>query len=137
MRADDREREDAVASLRKHYVSGRIGLHEFSDRVDLALRARSRAEVGVALRELPLVWEDLPLAVRTGARKTVRGARRLALLFVVTWLWIAMSIVVAFAFGVATVAGEPSGYGLLAFPGVWVLATFGLWRFWRHRAARA
>jgi hypothetical protein len=91
----------------------------------------------VALRELPLVWEDLPLAVRTGARKTVRGARRLALLFVVTWLWIAMSIVVAFAFGVATVAGEPSGYGLLAFPGVWVLATFGLWRFWRHRAARA
>ena len=71
------------------------------------------------------MWEDLPLAVRTGARKTVSGARRVALLFFVTWLWIAMSIVVAFAFGVAAVVGEPSGYGLLAFPGVWALATFG------------
>ena len=137
MRTGDREREDAVAALRRHYVGGRLTLGEFSDRVQCVLQARSRADLGVALRDLPLVWEDVPITVRTGVRSLVRGGRRLGLLLVITWLWLGMSLVLALALAIALIVGEPSTLAILAFPLVWGLATYRLWRMWRHASARA
>jgi hypothetical protein len=137
MRAGDREREDAVASLRRHYVSGRLTLSEFSDRVQFVLQARSRADVGVALRDLPLVWEDAPIGLRTGVRSVIRGGRRLALLLAIVWLWSAMSLVLVVALVVALVVGDSSTLVLLVFPLIWGLATYRLWRVWRNGAARA
>src|SRR5690242_10260866 len=40
-RASDAEREQAVVALRSHLLAGRLTLDEFSDRVELALRATS------------------------------------------------------------------------------------------------
>jgi hypothetical protein len=53
LRVADADRERAVVELREHAVAGRLTLEEFSERVDQAYAARTRAELDVVLRELP------------------------------------------------------------------------------------
>ena len=53
LRVSDFDREQTVAALRDHLLAGRLTLDEFSERVEIAYRAR----VG---RELAQVAEDLP-----------------------------------------------------------------------------
>ncbi len=69
LRASDAEREEAVALLREHAGSGRLEVAELSDRVDAVYAARTRAEVGGSLR-------DLPAIAPPGRREAVRARDR-------------------------------------------------------------
>jgi hypothetical protein len=69
-RVSDADRDEAVESLREHLVAGRLTLDEFGDRVDNALRARTRAELAVVHADLPA-----DTAASTGLRR--RKALRL------------------------------------------------------------
>jgi hypothetical protein len=53
IRVSDADRDQVVLSLRDHLMAGRLTLDEFSERVEVALKARVR-------RELARVQEDLP-----------------------------------------------------------------------------
>jgi hypothetical protein len=53
-RVSDTERETAIANLREHTVAGRLTLEEFSERVDLALAARTGVELDAVGAELPV-----------------------------------------------------------------------------------
>jgi hypothetical protein len=66
-RASDGDRERAVLDLREHLVQGRLTLDEFSERVELAYRARSIDDLEAAASALP--------AARTGPgrRRPVRA----------------------------------------------------------------
>jgi hypothetical protein len=68
------DREQAVASLRDALVTGRLTLDEFSERVELAYRARTGAD-------LAAVREGLPEAAAEPARARRRPARLTAALF--------------------------------------------------------
>jgi uncharacterized protein DUF1707/cell wall-active antibiotic response 4TMS protein YvqF len=52
-RVADSDRERAVAALREHTVAGRLTLEELAERVGIALAARTRAELGGAVADLP------------------------------------------------------------------------------------
>jgi DUF1707 SHOCT-like domain len=60
-RVSDDDRERAVIALREHLVQGRLTLEEFSERVELAYRARSTADLEAASSSLP--------ATRSGATR--------------------------------------------------------------------
>lgn len=53
-RASDADRERTVLDLREHLVQGRLTLDEFSERVELAYRARSLDELEAASSALPV-----------------------------------------------------------------------------------
>ena len=53
MRVSGVDREVAVETLREHYVAGRLGVDEFTDRVERAYAARSAVELDDVTRELP------------------------------------------------------------------------------------
>lgn len=105
---------------------------DLSERVDLALRARSRADLEVAMRGLPLVWEDLPTIVHTSARRLHRGVRRARFLFMFARVWVKLSLGLALVFGTALIAGAPVGTALGALLIVWALASFASWRVCRR-----
>lgn len=60
-RVSDDDRERAVLELREHLVEGRLTLEEFSERVEVAYRARSAGDLDEVGSALP--------AVRTGPRR--------------------------------------------------------------------
>jgi hypothetical protein len=130
----DRDRDRASASLRQHYVSGRLTLEEFSERVELALRARTNRDLRAARRGLPAPWASSELA---RVAETAGHAARRALLFcALVSLWSIVSFVLLTAF-VVVVAVDASTGAQLAVPIVWAGATFLIWRAWRRPAARA
>src|SRR5262249_1848302 len=88
-RASDADRERAVASLREHFVRGRLTVEELSARCELALRARSVADLRRALVELP------PLQPQAMLRGIVRGAA----LVVFTGAWVVFSLLLLLVFG--------------------------------------
>jgi hypothetical protein len=67
-RLSDAEREQAVASLREHLLSGRLTLEEFSERVDNAYAARVQTDLDRLRRGLPTA-QELP-EVRSRRRPT-------------------------------------------------------------------
>ncbi len=67
IRVSDADREQTVISLREHLLAGRLTLEEFSDRVELALRARVSAERARVQHDLPPVP-----AASAGARRPSR-----------------------------------------------------------------
>lgn len=56
-RVSDAEREQAVALLQDHLVSGRLALEEFSERIDQVYAARVRADLDEASSGLPSAQE--------------------------------------------------------------------------------
>jgi Domain of unknown function (DUF1707) len=68
-RVSDVDRDHAVTMLREHVVAGRLTLDEFSERVGLALAARTRGDLGGAMGDLPT---PLPAAERAGRRSRRR-----------------------------------------------------------------
>ena len=119
--AEDREREQAVVSLREHFVRGRLTLEELSERTELALRARSRKDLRRACADLP---QPTGQAIATSV---VRGAA--VVLFTGAWLVFSLVLVVVLALTLlihgATV---PELAGFLV---VWLVPTFLLSRMWR------
>jgi Domain of unknown function (DUF1707)/Cell wall-active antibiotics response 4TMS YvqF len=65
-RASDDERERAALELREHLVAGRLTLEEFSQRVELAYRARTVSDLEAASSALPAV---------AGGRRMLRPVR--------------------------------------------------------------
>ncbi|MFF1821584.1 DUF1707 domain-containing protein [Kribbella sp. NPDC058245] len=53
MRIGDAEREEAVRRLGEHYESGRLTADEHSERVEAALRAKTKSELGAVFTDLP------------------------------------------------------------------------------------
>jgi hypothetical protein len=75
VRASNGEREQTVEFLRAHAADGRLTVEEFSDRVDEAYAARTRAELDALVRDLPkhpAALEASPAAGR-GAPKRFTG----------------------------------------------------------------
>ena len=132
----DHDREQAAAALRRHFAHGRLSLAELSDRVDLALRARTRADLNRALRDLPLSWEELPAIVQTVVHRVQRGVRRTKLGFVLVRMWSKLSLGLALVCGIALVVGAPLSTALGAFLILWAVASFATWRVWRRAASR-
>jgi len=64
----DAERDQTVELLREHVVVGRLTLDEFSDRVGVALAARTRSDLSAALTDLP----RLPSAPEEATRRRAR-----------------------------------------------------------------
>jgi hypothetical protein len=83
LRVSDADRERTVAALRDHLLAGRLTLDEFSDRAEIAYRARTGRELSQTTSDLP---ERSPLRAQrkpmrwTGAllgHVVRRGRRRL------------------------------------------------------------
>src|SRR5262245_37852002 len=89
LRVSDADRQAVVDDLRRHTGDGRLTLDEFEQRVDEALRARTDAELRVALRELPSSPSS-PSRPRPGFRLPIRPgliATCVVVLLVVTGHW--------------------------------------------------
>jgi hypothetical protein len=128
----DRDRELAAGALRRHFVDGRLSTAELSERLDVALRARSRGQLAKATEGLPPVWEDLPAGIHAAARRVRRGVRRARFFFVLFRAWLKVNLVLLVALGIALVVGAPVAMTLGAAVAAWALASFGFWRFWRR-----
>jgi hypothetical protein len=51
--ASDGDRSQAASALREHYASGRLMLHEFDERVERVMTARTHAQIAGAFSRLP------------------------------------------------------------------------------------
>jgi Domain of unknown function (DUF1707) len=125
-RASDDERERTVASLREHFARGRLTLEELSARCELALRARSRADLRRALADMPPL---LPQAI-------LRGVLRGVALVAFTGLWFVFSLALLLVAGLTLAIGGMSTMELVVFLAVWVVPTYFLFRQWRHGLSR-
>ena len=67
----EQERRQVADVLRRHTVDGHLTLDEFSERVGLALSARTRSELDLLTRDLPAAPEPVPETRRKQARRWV------------------------------------------------------------------
>lgn len=68
-RVSDSDRNQTVSQLREHVVVGRLTLEEFSERVGLALEARTRGDLETSLTNLPDLAAPEIGSVRRRARR--------------------------------------------------------------------
>lgn len=97
MRAGDKERQQAVEVLGKHFGEGRLTVEEFDDRV-------VRAHASVYLDELPALTADLPgdppQPYREPHRRPTRSGMRVPpVLLVFLAMFFAWSMVAAVVYG--------------------------------------
>jgi ABC-type polysaccharide/polyol phosphate export permease len=104
--------------------------------VELTLRARSRAELDAALRDLPKRWEELPSIAQLIPRKLQRGVRKTKLFFVFARVWSRLTLGLLLACGIALIAGAPVAAVSGGFLIVWALAGLAVWHFWRRAVSR-
>jgi hypothetical protein len=86
LRIGDAERERASTELRAQFTAGRLGVDEFSDRLDEVWAATTAGDLQRALRELPVPQPAPPPPPpyrRRGPRRPLLAA---ALLFWLAWL---------------------------------------------------
>lgn len=115
-----------MVSLRDHYALGRLTLDELDERVELALRARSRAALRRSLTALP------DPRGRAVVRATVRGA----VLLLLTWTWFAFSFALLVVFGLTLLIHGATAVEVFAFLLVWLVPTYLLVRLWRRSLPR-
>ena len=130
--AADSDRERTTARLRDHYVRGRLTAEELADRTELAVHARSRAELRHALSGLPLLPDALGEQVRSAAQLALHRA----LLVVLTGAYVMFCFVLLLVLGVTLAVQGASASALLAFLLVWLAPTLLLHRLWHRRPAR-
>jgi hypothetical protein len=123
-----RERETATEVLRRHFLSGRLTLDEFGDRVRLALTAADGRDLRRAMRGLPPAWRD-----GDEVRRVAREAKRRIVVAVVAALWLVFSFVLLLAFGVDAVFGGVADGTALGYAVAWMLVSALAWRA-AHRA---
>jgi hypothetical protein len=119
--AGDLDRERAAASLREHFLQGRLTLEELSERTELVLRARSRQDLRRALDGLPQV----SLAI---ARAVGRGA----IIVLCTGAWMVFSFALLVVFCFTLLVRGASVAELAGFLVVWLVSTFLMSRLWRR-----
>ena len=73
IRVSDQERNGVVESLRTHCADGRLTLDEFAERVEVALAAKTQAELSEITRDLPAV---LPTATSMTPQSRTREPLR-------------------------------------------------------------
>jgi Flp pilus assembly protein TadB len=122
----DAERERAAATLREHFVRGRLTVDELSQRTEHVLAARSRGELRLALRDLPVVPDLRSFAAH--GRRLARGA----VLLIATVGYLLFSMALLLVFGIVLVLRDPSTAELVAFLVVWLVPTWLLARLWRR-----
>ena len=110
--AADSQREQALASLRRAYVTGRIDADELAVRSERAVRARTTGDLRSVLRGLPRFDELLERGWRT--------ARLVGYVAALALVWAAASIFLLVVLVVLALAGV-SGLALLAVPSSWAL----------------
>src|SRR5262249_12738922 len=101
-------------------------VEELSARCELALRARSVADLRRALVELP------PLQPQAMLRGIVRGAA----LVVFTGAWVVFSLLLLLVFGLTLAIDGMSAVELAVFLVVWLVPTYLLARQWRRGLRR-
>lgn len=114
-----RERERAADALRRHYLSGRLEIDEFGDRVRLALSARDGRDLRRAMRGLPATWRDTD-----EMRRVARVAKRRVVLATVKALWALVSLVLLVAF----VTGDQTTATAVGSLVAWLLVSALAWR---------
>jgi hypothetical protein len=124
--AGDADRERATASLREHFVGGRLTLDELSERTNAVLRARSRQDLRRALDGLPQ-WHG---------RAVAQTVTRAAAVVVFTGAWLMFSFVLLVLLGLAFLIHGVSGIDLAVFLLVWLVPTYLLSRLWRRALPR-
>ena len=134
MFAEDGERDRAAATLREHYVRGRLTVDELSSRTEQVLRARSRAELRAALSGLPVLPDLRDLAAR--GQPLVGAAARGAALVVFTGAYLLFSFVLLLVLGLTLLIHGASGGALVGFLLVWLVPTYLLSRLWHRGPAR-
>ncbi len=77
LRPSDAERERALGTLKAHYAEGRLSTEELEARIEDVYRSRSRTEVAVYLRDLPL--RGVRRLVVSRARRIQRALLRMHL----------------------------------------------------------
>jgi hypothetical protein len=134
----DRERERAAASLRRHFVQGRLSIEELGTRAELALAARSRSDLRTALHDLPRLWETgVASEFVDSATATVRRGLRFVQFVMLAGVWALLSLSIAIAFAVSVAVFGSSLVVALVFLTLWVAVTFALWRPWLRSRRRA
>jgi class 3 adenylate cyclase len=73
VRVADADRDRTVTMLREHVVDGRLTLDEFSERVGLALQARTQGDLQNAVADLPAVAAPQEVSVRRPTRRRFIG----------------------------------------------------------------
>jgi hypothetical protein len=131
MFAGDQDRERAAASLREHYVRGRLSVEELSSRTGRVFSARSRSDIRTALAGLPLLPEAFGVV---GYGRIAQVAVRGAILFAVTAAYVVYSFTLALALALTVVFGGTSVTTLLGFLIAWLIPTYLLTRLWRRRS---
>lgn len=127
MFAADQDRERAAATLREHYVRGRLTVEELSARTAQALSARSRAEIRTALAGLPLLPDALTLG--SYGRMFARGA----MLAFFTALYLLFSFILLLVFAGVLLIHGATAMTLVGFLVVWLVPTYLLSRLWRRK----
>lgn len=129
--ASDSDRDRVTATLREHYVRGRLTAEELADRAELVVRARSRRELRRALSGLPMLPDGRELAAhgRSAARLALRGA--MLVLFTGAYLMFCFALLLVLA--VTVLVQGASASALVAFLLVWLVPTFLLYRLWYRR----
>lgn len=125
-----RERDGAADALRRHFLSGRLSVDEFAERVKLALQARDARDLRRSLGGLPPAWRDGEELRRAAA--TVRRTLALATISAL-WLLATVALLVAFVSGAA--AHGPTAGVLVGYPVAWAIVTALAWQ--ARRRARA
>ena len=120
MFAGDQDRERATAALREHFAGGRLTLDELSARTDRVLAARSRADLRLALRGLPLQGRSL-------AQSAVRGAA----IVVATGLW-SFTLALLLVLALVLLIDGATGTELVGVLVLWLVPTYLLSRLWRR-----
>jgi hypothetical protein len=118
-----RERDGATEALRRHFLSGRLTVDEFADRVRLALAARDTRDLRRALRGLPPVWRD-----GDEVRRMARVAKRGAVVAVVSALWVVMTLVLLVAFAATAITGDVTTSDVVGYPVAWLIVSALAWR---------
>jgi hypothetical protein len=121
--AGDADRERVLLSLREHFVRGRLTLEELSERNDLVLHARSRADLRRACEGLP------QLTAQAVGKALARGAT----LVLFTGAWLVFSAVLFVVFALTLLIRGATLPELAGFLVVWLVPTLLLSRLWRRR----
>jgi len=87
LRVSDAERAEVADRLSKHYSDGRLDQAEFDERVDQAMRAKTRSDLSGLFDDLPDPEEPEPAgrqrSTKVAPRREGRRHRRHPVLFVV------------------------------------------------------
>jgi len=123
-----RDRESAADALRRHFLSGRLSLDEFGDRVRLALQARDGRELRGALAGLPPAWRD-----GDELRRVARTAKHAVVIATVSVLWLLATVILFAAFVVDVVTHGAATAAFVGYPTAWLVVSALAW--WASRRA--